>query len=317
MKDFVALAAEAAERLADEYRDSPEEEFTAWLMIALQREAMVSSAYSAAFIDDHLTQWKREHNVGEDVVLVIRRALVTVWAQESAHQKYFAAILEEIDPSSKFRSYLSERLVQLRGAIEGKVLAGVIANKLAMRLKAQIAILIGSFVDEVPPYVRGLTRKTFSEFCVINSDLEYTAVRGYERMIQLARSMPDSDIVQDTTVMEDLNRIGQDERYHQALFQGLAGWPPPAPGMPSGASGDTALGQVMISVENTRALLKEARTSAYGDINDSLAGTIMIFDQDEIARDPLVSYLRQYVAVQIGEEIEDEEDGGAVFYSAN
>jgi hypothetical protein len=72
MKNFIDLAAEAADKLKDEYTNEPELEFLAWLKIALQREAMVSQAYDASFIDSHLEVWHRDRVIPVNVVAAIR-----------------------------------------------------------------------------------------------------------------------------------------------------------------------------------------------------------------------------------------------------
>ena len=67
-----------------------------------------------------------------------------------------------------------------------------------------------------------LRQTDFSEFCTVNDDLKHTAAVGYDRVVTLASSMPESRIVKETAVLVDVKRCGKDERYHEALFRALA-----------------------------------------------------------------------------------------------
>jgi len=122
MKNFIELAAEAAEKLAQEYSNEPELEFLTWLNIALQREAMVSQAYDATFIDSQLEKWRSDRAIPEAVIHSIRRALMGVWAQESAHRGYFAAVLKEVNPPKTLLGRITTRLGKVRGTLEGRLL---------------------------------------------------------------------------------------------------------------------------------------------------------------------------------------------------
>jgi hypothetical protein len=124
-----------------------------------------------------------------------------VWAQEKAHQAYFKAVLEEVCPPQKLIKRLGVRLGDVLGRLQGRILGGVMSNSALRRCSAQIAIVLGNAVYEVPEYVRSLRQTDFSEFCTVNGDLEHTAVVGYDRMVTLARSMPESRIVKETAVL--------------------------------------------------------------------------------------------------------------------
>src|SRR5882762_10437579 len=115
MRNFIEIAAEAARELEEEYAGKPEMEFIAWLHIALQREAMVSEAYGDSYVEGQLAEWAAEFDIDESVIKVIRLALAAVWTQESAHQSYFRAMLEGINPSQPLVDGIGNKLKEIRG----------------------------------------------------------------------------------------------------------------------------------------------------------------------------------------------------------
>lgn len=310
MKSFIDLAAEAAEDLKTEYANEPELEFLSWLRIALEREAMVSEAYDADFVDDQLSAWKYEHGIPVDVIAVIRRSLMGVWTQEEAHHSYFAALLREVNPPKELRERIRIRLDRVRGRLEGQVLGNLVSGNPLFRYPAKLAIIIGARfdADAVPEYLKSLRRTSFSQFCSMNQELEQTAVLGYRRMLTLGRQIMDSDLLQDTPVMVDLARTMKDECYHEALFRALTTWPPP-PGRSSqpqkGSRGLVRCDLAIVNVSTARDLISTAKERAYGDDAEVLGGSTVAVNVDNITDDPLVSHMRRYC---VGAA--DDEDAG-------
>jgi hypothetical protein len=309
MSNFIEIAAKAAVKLAQKYSGKPELEFVSWLQIALEREAMVTKTYDDEFVGDQLASWQQQQKIPESIIKAIRKALMNVWAQEKSHQAYFEAFLEEVCPPSTKIERLLVRLKEYRGELQGQLLGASMSDS---RL-AQIAIVLGSTIYEVPEYVQGLREIAFAEFCTINGDLEHTAVIGYERMVELARSLPKSStIIRGTTALVDLKRTGKDERYHEVLFRELANWPPPPPGGPTSQIsplGPASISQTVITADDAYAMIAKAQTIAYGADGEASGNTVLEFDRGAMARDPLVLQLRSLI-----EEAANEEEEGNTRY---
>jgi hypothetical protein len=296
MKTFIELAAEAAEKLAEEYSNQPELEFLAWVNIALQREAMVSQAYDATFIDSQLEKWSSDRAIPAAVIHSIRRALMGVWAQESAHREYFAAVLKEVNPPKTLLGRIRTRLREVRGILEGRLLGDLVSRSDWRRHAAQLAIIMGTKINAVPAYVRSLRKTSFAEFCNINGDLEHTAVVGYQRMLNLGRTMPNVAVIAETPLMIDLRRTEKDERYHEALFRALSCWPPP-PGSPQVHYGmpSSAPVPVVVSVDSAHDVIANAKAIAYGADAELLGNTTVEVSLEKISHDPLIAYMRRFV----------------------
>lgn len=99
------------------------------LLVALQREAMVTVLYKAKLVKAQLEASAQEEKVPTEVVDVILRALVAVWAQESGHQAYFEAMLKAIDLPKKFMDRIDQILLDIRGRVEGTVTSGLSVPK--------------------------------------------------------------------------------------------------------------------------------------------------------------------------------------------
>jgi hypothetical protein len=156
---------------------------------------MVSEAYDDKFVRSQLEAWGADVDLDDAVLDVIRRALMGVWTQEKAHQSYFQAILEGINPSQELVERIGKKLTQIRGKVEGRVIAGLMSKNKIRHYSALVMITIGKRTTDVPEYVQRLRQKNFSEYCYVNADLEQTAVLGYDRMLSLGRSKPDFDLV--------------------------------------------------------------------------------------------------------------------------
>jgi hypothetical protein len=302
MKDFTEIAADAAHELQRVYTDRPDLELVAWLQIALQREAMVSEAYDNAFVSKQLAVWKKDFNIDQEVINVVARTLTGVWAQENGHQGYFKALLRGINPSDTLMERIRNELVSIRGKLEGNVIGGLMSPLAKTRFLARVAIVIGKTTTTVPEYVSELKQTHFSKFCAINADLEHTAVVGYERMMELGRSIPDYELFTDTALLNDIERTGTDETYHEELFRLLANWPPDLPpgGTPPLHSpmGPAPKPWEEMTAGDVRGLILQAKTLAYGSQNVAIGDSPMRFNEQVIFNDPLVRQIRKIIAAE-------------------
>jgi len=69
-----------------------------------------------------------------------------------------------------------------------------------------------------------MSTMSFREYCLLNADLESTAIMGYERMLALLDKLPEDGIGSATTLATDLSKLAADERFHYALFRALGEW---------------------------------------------------------------------------------------------
>jgi hypothetical protein len=304
MKNFIELAAEAAHELEQESEGNKETEFLAWLHVALQRESMVAVAYQKDRVKAQLNAWAEEKSISTEVVDIVLRAFIHVWAQERGHQKYFETVLQGIDPPEEFMAKIEQMLLGIRGRIEGAVLSDAMSKSHRRRLRAKIAITLGKTMKAVPEYVGALHEAKFSTYCSVNADLEQTAVAGYERMIELARQSPDAKFMKDTPVYFDLLKTCEDERFHEDLFRTFGGWPPGAPPAGTGPSispmGPSSVSSETMTVADARGIIARAMTHAYGPADAQKRGnTVISVNEELIFRDPLVQHLRKFVRQQV------------------
>ena len=200
-------------------------------------------------------------------------------------------------PPDSLVDRINNKLVEIRGNVEGNVIAGRMSKKASQRFLAFLAIVLGKATPDVPAYVSSLRETTFSEFCSVNADLEHTAVLGYQRMMALCEVIPGFELMTDTTLEIDVRRTGKDEKYHEALFRKLANWPPlPPSGTPPAANplGPAAAGVEGMSVDWVRGMIAEAKDFAYGNEADVFGDTVITFDEDLLYNDPIIQNLREF-----------------------
>jgi hypothetical protein len=312
VKTFIELAEEAAVKLQQDSGGNMEKEFIAWLHVALQREAMVAVAYQEDRVRVQLEKWANTYSISSDVVEIILRALVAVWAQESAHREYFEAMFKAIDPPRAYMEEIKTMLENIQGQIEGDVLSNAQSPTLQGRIKAKIAIVVGKMMGKVPAYVEGLHNASFSKYCSVNAELEQTAVSGYSRMIEIARLVPRASFMQDTPVIYDLRKTLADETYHEALFLALSEWPPdPTPagtGPTLSPLGPAAASSPTMTVADARNLLAEARYSAYESDAASHAAKVVAINYEVIANDPVILHMRSAVHAMANKANKDEDN---------
>ncbi len=293
--DLVAFAAAAAEQLREKFPNEPEAEFVAWLEIALEREAMVSVAYDQEHLEKHLERLKALL-VPPKVIVLLRRTIGNIWAQEGRHTTYIERIITVIDAPVGFRKRVRRKGIAVFGALQGALTARRISSSAYDRLLAVAALSVGRRIKQIPPFVDKLKALTFPPFCALNGALEETAISGYQRLRSLANEMRVQQLLEGTIVDIDLDQIISDERFHEAVFRGFSGWelpgrpptPTPRPGAP--------LIDRPFTVEAHTKVLQSARASAYGAGATSDRETEMItVDIEALEADPLLRYLKSYV----------------------
>jgi hypothetical protein len=247
-----------AAAVAAEHADDPLGELVVWLHLALRREASVGEIYGVANLERRLA----EVRAPDDVHQLMRLAIGGIWAQEKAHAAYLQAMLMAIDPASSFWRRLGARLDGVAGALEGYVLSGCTSPSQLMRAKAACLLAVGRQVQDVPGFVSSLGTLSFGDFCRFNAELEITAVDGYQRMLALLHQLAArGSFHAATTLLIDIGRMIQDERFHNLIFLELDRWFA-RDRSAAGPDGDAALAQV--ALRPCAARLAAIREQVYG-----------------------------------------------------
>jgi hypothetical protein len=225
------FTAEVAAIVAAEHARDPRGELLVWLQMALRREASVGQIYGVSNLDRRLDQVRGP----QEIISLLRRTITNIWTQEKSHAAYLeAALIAVARPSTLWRR-LSARLEAFLGAMEGQLLAGRTSPSDLQRAKAALMLAIGRQVQDVPDFVYSLSALSFREYCLLNAELEITAVHGYERILTLAREIAKDSSTNDSTLVVDFARMLRDERFHNRAFIAMEEWFGPSPSAPHAA----------------------------------------------------------------------------------
>ena len=196
-----------------EYAGRPAQEMIRLFLLALEREQIVSIAYS----DDVLNRRLSSLQVPDDAREIFRSALVWAWRDEVMHAIYIRGALV------KQRSAALQMIAlvqQFAGAVGGW--AASVRQHLRWTdapVSSSLAAAVtwaGYLTGKVPPGVREhLDYISFRDFCLYNVDAERTASLCFKRLGELARS---AGALKSTTV-EELDRMGEDEERHRRVFE--------------------------------------------------------------------------------------------------
>jgi hypothetical protein len=217
---IAAFTARVAAVVAAEHAGDPHGELVVWLQMALRREASVGELYGVANLEQRIAQV----SAPAPIVALVRATIANIWAQERAHAAYLEAMLAAVARPPTLRRRLSARLDALLGALEGQVLSGRTSPSNLQRAKAAVMLAVGRRVQDVPEFVSALSALSFREFCLLNAELEVTAVHGYQRILALLDRLAGSPGLVDTTLAVDVARMIDDERYHNETFVAVARW---------------------------------------------------------------------------------------------
>lgn len=195
------------------YAGRPAEEMIRLFLLALEREQIVSIAYS----EDVLNIRLRSLQVPDEAREIFRSALVWAWRDEAMHAIYVRGAL------IKQRNLALQMLALIRqsaGAVGGW------AASVRQHLKwsdapissflAAAVTWTGYLTGKVPASVREyLDYGSFRDFCLYNVDAERTASLCFKRLGDLARR---GGLV-DSTTIDDLDHIMDDEDRHRRVFE--------------------------------------------------------------------------------------------------
>jgi len=199
-----------------EYAGRPRDELIGLCLLALEREELVSVGYREELMTRRLSAMPISSAIRE----LMRHALIWAWRDEEMHSIYIrGALLKYGGPFLRMRAF-AQQLGGLVGGWAGSVRQHVPWSKAPFsRAGATFVTWFGTLTGKVPEDVRKyLNYGPFREFCVFNVDAEKTARLCYERMIALAKEVPElgGDLEQDFV------RVRDDEDRHAQIFEILA-----------------------------------------------------------------------------------------------
>jgi hypothetical protein len=192
---------------------SPKREIIKLLLLALEREAIVSQGYREEAI------LRRIHSmpVSEEIRELVHHALLWAWKDEQMHEIYMrGAIFKYGSPRLRLQAFLN----QFAGTVGGwstSVRQHVrFTDAPFARLLANLITWMGFLTGKVPKDVRRYLRySSFRDFAAFNVDAEATAWLCFKRLAELFESQPDRH----ANVLEDIRRTQLDEERHNRIFE--------------------------------------------------------------------------------------------------
>jgi uncharacterized protein (DUF362 family) len=199
------------------YAGRPAQEMTRLFLLALEREQIVSIAYSEDVLNRRLCSLQ----VPDEAKEIFRSALVWAWRDEAMHAMYVRGVLVK-QRNSALQMLAIVR--QLAGAVGGW--AASVRQHLqwteapVSSLLAAAVTWTGYLTGKVPASVREhLDYASFRDFCAYNADAERTASLCFKRLGELASQGGEVE----SNTIQDIDRMRKDEERHQRVFEIFAG----------------------------------------------------------------------------------------------
>jgi len=198
------------------YAGRPDREMARLLLLALEREEIVSVGYREAVMLARL----RAMDLPDEVRRIIRQAMVWTWKDEEMHAVFTrGTILRLGEPLLKGRAFFH----QFSGIVGGWCAAVRQhvrwADAPVSRALAGAVYAAGVVGGQIPRDVRDHLRyRPFRDFCLFNVDAERTALLCWERLTELAAVVPGLP----DGVVTEFARIAADEERHGRIFQFIA-----------------------------------------------------------------------------------------------
>jgi hypothetical protein len=198
------------------YAAQPQQEILSLLLLALEREQLVTVGYRESALQERLANL----NIPQEIHDIIRQALLWTWQDEEMHAVYVRGALLRV---GRYGLALNAVTRQIMGGLGGWT--GAVQQHLPwkraplVRLLAAGIMTMGVMMGAVPKAVRRhLHYGSFRDYCLFNVDAERTAALCFNRLNELLTThalFPHAMVV-------DLMKIQADEERHEQLFAVLA-----------------------------------------------------------------------------------------------
>ncbi len=197
------------------YAGRPEREIRRLFLLALEREEIVSVAYSEDVILRRLAHTQLDPEIRD----LIHHALVWAWKDEQMHAIYVRGALMK-SASARVRALaLLRQMSGMTGGWAASVRQHVRWSDAPLsRSLATIITWTGYLLGQVPKDVwPHLDYRPFRDYCLYNVDAERTAWLCFKRLIELAGDHNETAAMED-----DFRRAQEDEDRHRRIFEILA-----------------------------------------------------------------------------------------------
>ncbi len=198
------------------YADRPEAELRELLLLALEREQMVTISYREQLIADRL----RRTSLSPGLQDLIRHALIWVWKDEEMHAVYVRGLLLKTGPLPLKILSFAQQVNGTFGGWASSIRMHVPWSRAPfLRAAATVLQWMGVIAGKVPAEVRReLDFHPFEKFCRFNVDAERTASLCWDRLIDLASALPGFP----DAVTGEFRRMKADEDNHVRVFEAIA-----------------------------------------------------------------------------------------------
>ena len=199
------------------YKNNPRPEIVHMLLLALEREAIVSTAYREQVVAHRL----RDMALPDEIQELIRHALIWAWQDEEMHAIFIRGVIFKMGSRSLRLRAFGKHLSGIMGGWAGSVRNHVRWSTAPFsHLLATLITWAGVITGQVPEDVRKyLNYETFHNYCLFNVDAERTAWFSYQRLQEILPGQPNST----PELIEDFRRIQDDEERHTRIFEIMAG----------------------------------------------------------------------------------------------
>jgi uncharacterized protein (DUF362 family) len=186
------------------------------LLLALEREEMVSIGYRESCINERLAAMPLDDEVRE----LIHHAMVWIWKDEEMHAVYVRGALLKLRSRWLRWQALSRQAAGAVGGWSASALQHTRWRRAPLsRALAWSVAAAGLVLGKVPRDVRQHLRYgPFRNFCLFNIDAEQTAWLCWARLVELAATDPQVD----AELADDCRRVAADEHRHAQIFTLLA-----------------------------------------------------------------------------------------------
>jgi uncharacterized protein (DUF362 family) len=195
------------------YEGRPKREMLRLLLLALEREEIVSVSYH----EDVILRRLQTMPVAPEVADLIRHALIWTWKDEEIHAIYIRGAIFKFGTSSQKALAFAKQIAGAAGGWASSVRQHIGWKEGPLsRLLATLVVWSGFVTMRVPRDVLShLDYKTFRQYCKYNVDAEKTAWLCFQRMIELVKDLPGVTPEE----VDDFCRMQKDEGQHSKVFQ--------------------------------------------------------------------------------------------------
>lgn len=197
------------------FGSNPQDLIVQFLLIALEREEIVSMAYRSSQIARRLS----EMPISEDLRNLIGHAIIWIWKDEEMHAVYVRGALQR---TGGFWLRWQAHLQQVGGALAGWA-TSVLHHTRWYRAPVshglgKLIVLSGALAGKVPTTVgKSLRYIPFRDFCSLNADLERASWMSWDQIAQLAEQ---NQFLVD--MIPSFRQVAAEEIRHLHVFNAIA-----------------------------------------------------------------------------------------------